>query len=402
MKVRPGTGKKKFEYRPRTTEEMHRRANQKSGSKEGFLKQEFTAWTPKDGTNRIRILPPTWDEAAHFGLEVFAHYSIGPDNSSFLCPKKHGHGECSVCDERTKLKNDGDEDAAKELAWKKRVAMWVVDRSEEDKGAQMWFAPWTLDQEIAKQAFDEASGEALALDNPEKGYDVIFTREKGTKNQPPSYTGVKIARKSSPLLDDEDEVEKILEFISENPVPDTLIFHDPEHIQQVFEGKSPTKRDEEEEEKPKKKGKPKARDEDEEEEEEEEKPKKKKKKLPTWEEVHEMSQEDLSDFAEAQDVNFGNREFDSLRAVAQFVCSKLGIEKDEDEEEEEEEEKPKKKGKPKARDEDEEEEEEEEKPKKKGKPKARDEDEEEEEEEEKPKAASWKSKLSSFKSRGNR
>ena len=276
MKVRPGTGKKKFSYRPRTTEEMQRRANQKSGSKEGFLKQEFTAWTPKDGTNRIRILPPTWDDAGHFGMEVFAHYSIGPDNSSFLCPKKHHGEDCSICDERVQLANDGDEDAARQLNWKKRVAMWIVDRAEEDKGAQVWFAPWTIDQEIAKQAFDESSGEALALDNPEKGYDVIFTREKGSKNQPPSYSGVKIARKPSPLLDDEDDAEKILEFISENPIPDTLVFHDSDHIKAVFEGKSKKKskdEEEEEEEKPRKKPtRSKSRDE-EEEEEEEEKPK---------------------------------------------------------------------------------------------------------------------------------
>jgi hypothetical protein len=335
-KKRPGAGSSgtgKFKYRPRTSEEMQRRAHQTGGSKEGFVKQDIQTWTPKDGDNKIRICPPTWDEATHYGLEVFAHYGIGPDNSSFLCPKKHHAEQCSPCDARVELMNDGDEEGARDLNWKKRVGMWIIDRKEESKGPQLWFAPWTLDQEIAKQSIDE-SGEVMPLDHPEEGYDVTFTREKGAGNTPPKYVGVKIARRSSPLFDDDDEVEATLKYISENPVPDCLVFHDSEYIQKVFEGKAViangTKKTGKPSMKPKVTAKPK--DEEPEDEQAEEEPEEEQEgtgELPTWDEVHEMNQTQLTDFAEEQEVDFGEKEFDDLEAVQDYICRKLDIEKPE-------------------------------------------------------------------------
>lgn len=403
MAFKKASKKSKFEYRARTSEEMNKRAHQSGGSKEGFIKPEFSVWTPKDGDNKIRILPPTWDDATHYGLEVFAHYQVGPDNSSFLCPKKSNNDDCAVCDARLEAMNDGDEEGARALNWRKRVVMWIIDRKEEAKGAQIWCAPWTLDQEIAKQSIDE-SGSSLALDHPEEGYDITFTREKGSQNQPPKYTGAKVARRSSPIFDDDEDVEEVLKLISENPLPDCLVFHDSEHVANAFKGKGKAEKKKGDSSSSKKGSSKREEEEDDD--------------LPDWDGIHGMSEKKLTAFAEEQEIDFGDEEFDDLEAVADFVCEALEIEKPKkvkkvavsakptakkkkkDEEEDDEEE---------GDEEEDDEEEEEEKPKKKvglkakptAKKKKKDEEEDEEEddeeeEEEKPKA-SWKSKLDKFK-----
>lgn len=335
----------KFEYRPRTAAEVHQRAHQNSGGREGFVKSEINTWTPKDGDNRIRILPPTWDGARHFGFDCFAHYSIGPDNSSFLCRKKNPavNEPCPICEARNALRDDGDEDAARELNWKKRVAMWIIDRAEESKGPQLWFCAWTLDQEISKQATGE-DGDILQLDNPYEGYDVTFTREPGTKSSPPKYVGVKIARRASPVFDDEADTDKALEYISENQIPDQLVFHDYDYMQAAFEGKSSgkAKKAEPEDEKPAAKGKPAfgkkapAKKEPEPEPETD---------LPSWDEIHAMDEDELTAFGEAQEIDFGEEEFEDLSAVADYICAALEIEQAEEEPEPEPEPEPKPKPK---------------------------------------------------------
>lgn len=357
MAIRPSTNKQggttrraKFEYRPRTAGEVSKRAHQSAGGKEGFVAQEINTWTPADGDNKIRILPPTWPDAGHFGFEVFAHYGVGPDNGSFLCPFKNPseseggakpddlETDCPICNARREAQDEGDDDLASQLRWKKRVGMWIIDRSQESKGPLLWFAPWTLDQEIAKQSQGE-DGEVLALDHPEEGYDVSFTREKGVGNTPPKYTGVKIARKPSPIFDDEDDVAKVLEYITETPVPATLVFAAPDAIAAAFAGGAGKNETAEEKNKtstkPKFGAKPAAKTEP------ATKPKGKlqmgKKKeepepepegggeLPTWDEVHEMDEEALASLAEDNGVDFENREFNDLASVQDFVCEALEI-----------------------------------------------------------------------------
>lgn len=334
MVIKTKSSKKKFEYRARTADQVGKRASQTGFTREGFVKSDFNTWTPADGTNRIRILPPTWDDADHYGMDIWGHYGIGPDRSSFLCLQKHQDEPCPVCEERQELYDAGDEDEARPLLARKRVAMWIIDRKEESKGAQLWCAPWTLDQEIAKQSSSE-DGEVLAIDHPEEGYDVIFTREG--ERERTKYTGVKLARKESPIADDEDDLAEIMEFIIENPVPSVLEFSDYDHMKKTFAGaeskKKSKRRDEEEEEeedeKPKKKagksvikkGKEdkKAKKKDEEEEEESD--------LPSWDEVHDMDEEELGTLAEANDVEFGDKEFDSLEEAQDYLCEQLEIEK---------------------------------------------------------------------------
>lgn len=311
-----------FQYRPRTSEEMMKRVEQRGGgSREGFVAQEISTWTPTDGMNKIRILPPTWDNAEHFGIEIFAHYNVGGDNSAYICLARTQGEACPICEARQELDRAGDTESAKALLPRKRVAMWVIDRSEESKGPLLWPAAWTLDQEIAQQAVDEEGGSVLSLDDPVNGYDVSFSRDPQGKDIPPKFTGVKVARKPSPISDDDDETQKILDYIQEHPVPACLVFHDYETIANAFEGKAMKRKEEEEaptRARPSFGKKPAAR------EEEETVPATS--ELPTWDEVHEMDEDQVTAFAEEAGVDFGSEEFADVPAFQDWLCAQLDIE----------------------------------------------------------------------------
>lgn len=345
-KTKPSAGGgSKFQYKARTPEQMAKRAHQSGGgSRDGFIAKDFELFSPKDGENKIRVLPPTWDDADHYGYEVHVHYQVGADNTAYACLQRMRAQPCPICEARKELDKAGDEDEAKALLPRKRVLMWVIDRDNEDKGPLLWSAPWTLDQDIAKQAFDDDGG-VLALDNPDEGYDVSFSRDQQGKNVPPKYTGVKIARKPSPLFDDDEAAAKALNYITEHPAPSCVVEHDYDTIATAFEGRADSKKDKEDppakstaakkpwgapaaspapkpSAKPAVKGKPAPEPEPEPEDEDEEGG-----ELPSWEDVHGMSEEDLQAFAAEAGVDFPeDAEFDSLSEAADYVCEKLEIE----------------------------------------------------------------------------
>jgi len=333
---RPGVGKSgtgktppKFQYRPRTAEEMNKRAHQNAGNREGCIKPEINTWSPSDGENKIRILPPTWEDAEHYGIEVWVHYNIGSDKGTYLCLNKQDGVTCPICEVRSEMDHAGDNEAARDFIPRKRVGMFVIDRAQEQKGPLLWLSPWTLDQEIAKQAIDEDGG-ALALDNPGEGYDITFSREQQGKNVPPKYVGVKVARKSSPLFDDDNEIEAALNYVMENPIPTTLVHHEYDTVKAVFEGGPAVKRTAEETapERPRPKlvaGKavrpaPEPEAEEEDPEDDDDTP-------PTWEEVHALDEDAVTALAEKHELDFGEEEFDDLEQCQDWVCAQLSIEK---------------------------------------------------------------------------
>ncbi len=229
-------GKKRFEYSPRTAEQLDRRANQEGGSREGFIDRNFTEYKPKDGDNCVRVLPPTWDDAEHFGLEVWVHWGAGPDGSNYICPKHTpdadgNTGDCPICDEADQAKADGDKDYADALKAKKRVLYWVVDRDDERNGPQVWACPWTMDRDLSALAIDERSREVIPLDDPEEGYDVTFKKTGKMRNT--KYVGLQIARRSSDLGRDADEW---LDFIMENPLNTVYKVQDFDYLEEAFQG----------------------------------------------------------------------------------------------------------------------------------------------------------------------
>ena len=273
--ARRGSSKKKsrggFKYRGRTQEQHNRRVNQRSGQFDSFLLDKFQTFKPQDGQNRIRILPPTFEDADHYGIDIFVHYGVGPDNQAYLDLQKHKGKADPVSEEYERAKRSGDDEYARKLSSKKRCLVWVIDRDKEDEGPKLWAMPWTVDRDISEASLDPDTREALPLDHHEEGYDVIF-RKEGSKLTT-KYIGVQLSRHATPILDDEDAQNELLEFLTDNPLPSCLRFYDYDHIAKQFNAAVPDEDEDEDEKddepKPRNSRRSKARDEEDDDEDEE-------------------------------------------------------------------------------------------------------------------------------------
>lgn len=351
--------KPSFAYRERTVEDMESRQKSFSG-RDSYFSDKMKFFVTKPGNNKIRIMPPTWDGAKHYGHDIYVHYGIGPDNVGYLCLDRMAAEKCPLCEARAEADRNNDEELAKSLRATRRVAVYVIDRGVESEGPKVWAMPQTVDKEICAQAWDKETGEVYALDNPDEGYDVAFTVEGA--GQTKKYVGVRLARRASPLSDDDKEAGAWLQHIVDHPIPDELVLHEYDDMKLAFEGKPSAKRAEDEESKKVsskgKKGSVETREEEEETTKEESKArpriggKKKEEKEPTWAEIHEMDEDALGALAEKYDIDFGDKEFASLEKCQDFVCKKLKIAEEEEEEatpeEAEEEEEKEVKTKPKV------------------------------------------------------
>jgi len=225
-----------FHYRKRDPAQWDKHAHQTGGDFETFVQDDYRTWSAKKGSSLVRILPPVHENADHYGITVWVHYSVGPNRASVLClasmrnmaPSTMKDGKCPVCEARTRLLRAGDEEAAGELRAVKRILVWMIDRNDEDRGAMVWAMPYTVDKSFCQLAKDESTGEITPIDHPYEGYDISFDRSG--EGRQVRYESGKIARRSSRVDD------RILEFISTRPLPKVLQWRDYQTIKELYEG----------------------------------------------------------------------------------------------------------------------------------------------------------------------
>ncbi len=235
--------RKEYKYKKRTPESVRRRAEQSSGSYDRLFKDDLETFAPKEGSYQLRILPPGWDDAEHYGYEIFVHYSVGPDNGQYLCPAKHNIGVCPICEERRGITDDKER---RDLQATKRVLVWLIDRDHEDRGPLLWSMPWTVDRDINQQALDPRTGEVLYIDDPEEGYDISFTREgSGIQTK---YSGLKILHRPTELAKTDDNLNDWLDYIEDHALPECLNIFDGKYIEKIFAGAGTATSEDEEEE----------------------------------------------------------------------------------------------------------------------------------------------------------
>jgi hypothetical protein len=234
---------KSFVYKERKPDTITKRADAKGpGDFENFISSEFLVYSPKDGENFIRILPPTWDDPDHYGLTIYAHYGVGPDRAAVLCNNKMGGKKCPICDARVKAERaKADEEVIRELKVTTRVLVWLLDMNDEDKGPQLWAMPFTVDRDICKISRDRRSGETYQIDHHDEGYNISFDKQGKQRNT--KYSGFQLDRKESSVD------QEWLEYISRHPVPDTITERSYDIVKALFEGGLPDE-DEAQEEKP--------------------------------------------------------------------------------------------------------------------------------------------------------
>lgn len=228
----------KFVYRGggRTVEEVVRKSKQSGGAYDSYLK-DVQLIKIKEGESTIRIMPPSWskedDEKWGLGWDIgiWIHYDVGQDKGAYLCLDKMNGEMCPVCEARREG-TDEERDALKPQ-W--RALAWVINRDDEKAGPQVWSMPPSVFREINLRSVDKKQNTPIPIDDPEEGYDVVFSREgTGLKTK---YTGFEVGRESSPLHDNQKIQDKWLDYISDNPLPDILQFYDAAHIESVLYGK---------------------------------------------------------------------------------------------------------------------------------------------------------------------
>lgn len=216
-------------YNRRTAEDVDQRIRESSSDKFDRYIQGAEPFTPHDKENCIRVLPATWEGAKHWGLDLWVHYSVGPDEQTYLCLEKMQNEKCPVCEEMRLVRRDGDQEGAKQLEPKRRVLVYLIDRDDEKKGLQVWAMPQGLDSDITRICRDKRSGETLFPDDPDDGYDIMFEKTGSKKNT--KYEAPMLARKSSDLGN-----VKWWEDAADKPLPTLLQFYDYEHIAAALNG----------------------------------------------------------------------------------------------------------------------------------------------------------------------
>lgn len=227
----------KFTYKPRGVESLTKRAEQRATQFDSPYREGVKLFKPVEGENAIRILPPTWDDAFHYGLDVYFHYSVGEEQQTYICPLKMNVGECPICLEAKtiKPKNKADEDLLKAMKPGKRVLVWVIDRNKEEDGPLLYPMPWTMDKDISAMSIDPRSGEILHVDDPENGFDIFFTKT-GT-GITTKYTGTRIDRRESPLHSNTAVANEWLEAVQAMPITEAFVVYDTATIEASFSGK---------------------------------------------------------------------------------------------------------------------------------------------------------------------
>ncbi len=237
-----------FRYQKRDKETLKERANMKGGNYDTFVKPKFKQWKPKEGKNLIRILPPTWKGARHYGYDIYVNFNIGADNQSYLSLSKHEQGSDPLAEARREAQSEGDKVLAKALNPSRRILYWMIDRNDEEEGPLLWAAPFTFDKSLANLCIDEDTRDVIFIDGMADGHDVRFYREGTGLNTTYDPSKMKVL-KASNIHEDEGLEQEWLDFINANPIPDTLNFYDYDHIKATFDGQA-GRQDGDEDEKP--------------------------------------------------------------------------------------------------------------------------------------------------------
>lgn len=228
---------KRFQYTQRDPGSIKRQANQRGGDGDFLLKEGVKTFKPKEGKNTIRIMPPTWADADHYGYECYINYGVGVDNNAYFSLSAMKKERDPLDEARKQAERDGNKKVADALKPTKRVIYYVIDRNAEEEGVMIWLAPWTFDKKLAALCIDDDTGAVLdPIDHPDEGCDIRFYYEK-TGKQFPDYPAEKMKiQKPSPLHEDPEKADEWLEWAAENPIPSMLNFYDYERIAAAFDG----------------------------------------------------------------------------------------------------------------------------------------------------------------------
>jgi len=223
----------KLQYNRKSYEQMAALAAQSSSGRNSYIVQDIKFYKGKDGDNRVRVLPPSWENAEHWGLDMFLHYGVGADNDAFLCRAKHNHddGRCPICEMLEQATTD---EERQQLKPKHRIGTYLISRDKQEDGVLFWAMPFNLDRDFIAAAMDKFTREYFPPDDITAGYDHVFTRT-GTGDRT-RYSSVQIARTPSPLHADSKISQTWVDYIVAKPISSILKFYDYDFIKRQLLG----------------------------------------------------------------------------------------------------------------------------------------------------------------------
>ena len=178
----------------------------KGGKKE---KKDYTLiyWKPKnEGKYKIRFVPSKINKSNPF-QEVKMHYNIGKYPIVALTNWGEKDPIVEFVSKLFKQEDKESWDMAKKLSPKMRIFAPIIVRGEEDKGVRLFEFSKTLYLELLSIADDEDYGDFTDIN---EGFDMTLTASK-VDGRMGYNLSIRPARKSSPLSDDENEINTWLE-----------------------------------------------------------------------------------------------------------------------------------------------------------------------------------------------
>lgn len=142
-------------------------------------------WTPKDGKNRVRIVPPPEGIDEFYGEGGF-HYHVGSGDSekTFPCPRLGQEREdCWLCAKVAELEKGDDEDheEAEEMRAGRKYIIPILDLEHPELGIQFWLAGFRAFKATLTYFTDEQYGD---ISDPDTGYNLTVTKSgKGLKTE---------------------------------------------------------------------------------------------------------------------------------------------------------------------------------------------------------------------------
>lgn len=303
-------GKSRFKKRTISSESYQKRMDSIfKKSNFPWLEGKHKFFKKADGDNLIRILPPTWNDPDHYGVDLYVHYGVG-EGDSFLCIKEMQGKSCPICE---MLSECDDPELVESMRAKKRVLVWLLDRNKEEDGPVLWSMPEGVDRGIMIVRKDKATGEVLLIDDVYEGYDVSFSVSGSGKKT--KYIGENISRRPSEATSN----DKFLDYIEANPLPDILKYYDYEIIKNELD---PSYLGDNTQEQPKEEKQEEPSKEDAVEKEEDV-------DVIDWNAVHNMKAEDLEEYVERCKIEITDEEWESFegseKKMAGFICKKLNM-----------------------------------------------------------------------------
>ena len=196
-------------------------------NKTGSRKSTGNFWSPSAGDHTIRIVDgPDGDPFFSFHL----HYNLGDQyRGGVLCPKHEFGEKCPVCEYGTELWRSGEEYArqmAKKYFASQRFFSAILIRGEEEEGIKWWGYSKTVYKDLLGLTLNPEYDDIVDL---EKGTDLNITYVPGDRKANTfAKTTIVPSRRDSPLLDDPEKVQALmdslpkLETLMKRKTPDEL------------------------------------------------------------------------------------------------------------------------------------------------------------------------------------